>query len=249
MRGGDTKRCEKKGCGETRESDRRQNVGGDICMSPCKFSCDSLTHYRQSRWHTKYTDQTVLLTSSPQTKITLSRSEGQQIFISPGPPRATLSCFTFHFQVDLFSLKGWALSLKFCKPPSLLASKSFIQMTSIKVLFANSASSILIHNKHTNKSPAPHISCIVTDVMVTRMRGPALITRVSPFPGPRLWSSPDTRLRLRREFLGAASLSFTLSYPRSTPHSWDSVWVRVITEKCDHTRQTDLSHHQKKTIK
>ena len=30
MRGGDTKRCEKKGCGETRESDRRQNVGGDI---------------------------------------------------------------------------------------------------------------------------------------------------------------------------------------------------------------------------
>ena len=225
-------------------------MGGDICMSPCKFSCDSLTHYRQSRWHTKYTDQTVLLTSSPQTKITLSRSEGQQIFISPGPPRATLSCFTFHFQVDLFSLKGWALSLKFCKPPSLLASKSFIQMTSIKVLFANSASSILIHNKHTNKSPAPHISCIiVTNVMVTRMRGPALITRVSPFPGPRLWSSPDTRLRLRREFRGAASLSFTLSYPRSTPHSWDSVWVRVITEKCDHTRQTDLSHHPKKTIK
>ena len=61
--GGDTKRCEKKGWGETRDLVPRQNEGGDICVSPCKFSCDSLTHYRQSRWHTKHTDQTPLLTS------------------------------------------------------------------------------------------------------------------------------------------------------------------------------------------
>ena len=61
--GGDTKRCEKKGWGETRDLVPRQNEGGDICVSPCKFSCDSLTHYRQSRWHTKHTDQTLLLTS------------------------------------------------------------------------------------------------------------------------------------------------------------------------------------------
>ena len=86
-------------------------------------------------------------------------------------------------------------------------------MTSIKVLFANSVPSILIYNQHKQ------ISCIVTDVMVTRMRGPALITRVSPLPGPRVSDDLPTPGPGSEESERRGIAQFTLSYPRSAPLS------------------------------
>ena len=117
-------------------------------------------------------------------------------------------------------------------------------MTSIKVLFANSASSILIHNKHKQ------ISCIVTDVMVTRMRGPALISRVSPFPGPRVSDdlpTPGSGSGGEGERRSIAQFYTQLPPVRSSLLRLP-VWVRVITEKCDHTRETESKSEENSEI-